>query len=376
VNQLVALDLPAGPEFVDHVKRIWDAGDAFTPMDPRLPKAERAAVFAALRPTAIVGADGLRSSLERGRPVEPGDAFVIATSGTTGFPKGVVHTHQSMRASAVATSAAINIDPAVDHWLACLPLAHIGGLSVVLRALCTETALTVHDGFDALAVTQAAREFGVTRVSLVTKALRQIDPAMFTTVLLGGAAPPADRPANCIATYGMTETGSGVVYERKPLDGVSLKIDEDGQIHIAGPMLLRAYRMYADDIDPKSSDGWFPTGDIGGFNADESLYVSGRVGDVIVTGGEKVWPSRVEPLLAQHPLVAEVVIAGRLDNEWGHVVVAHVVPSDPLNPPSLEALREVVKAKLPTWYAPKVLVVHSWFPKTALGKVRRAELRD
>ncbi len=376
MNELVAIEVPAGPEFVDCIRRIWDAGDAFAPIDPRLPNAERSAVLRSLRPSAIVSGDGERHPIADGRPVEPGDAFVIATSGTTGLPKGVVHTHTSMLASAHATSAALNIDPATDHWLGCLPIAHIGGLSVILRALATETKLTVHNGFDAAAVTTAATDSGVTRVSLVTRALQQIDPALFKTVLLGGAAPPADRPANCIATYGMTETGSGVVYERLPLANVELKIDDDEQIWIKGPMLLRAYRMHTEDIDPKTADGWFATGDVGGLRNDGSLFVTGRVGDVIVTGGEKVWPVRVEPLLATHPKVAEVAILGRQDEQWGHIVVAHVVPTDVTDPPTLDELRDHVKAHLPVWYAPKALQLHTAFPKTALGKVRRTELGD
>jgi o-succinylbenzoate---CoA ligase len=376
MNQLIALELVPGPAFVEAIQQIWSDGNAFAPIDPRLPMEERAHVLQSLRPAAVIAVDGERTALPDGRSVEPGDALVIATSGTTGFPKGVVHTHQSLQASAWATTRAVKIDPAVDHWLACLPLAHIGGLSVVLRAVLTGTRLTVHDGFDASAVTRAALHDGVTRVSLVTKALHQLDPTMFTTVLLGGAAPPADRPANCIATYGMTETGSGVVYEAHALEGVELRIDGEDQIWVRGPMLLRTYRVGTDDHDPKTADGWFATGDLGGWHDDGRLFVSGRQGDVIVTGGEKVWPARLEPLLSQCPGVAEAAITGRSDAHWGHIVVAHVVPSDETHPPTLDAVREFVKAALPVWYAPKDMVIHQQLPKTSLGKIKHAELRD
>ena len=127
--------------FVDALRRAWDAGDAVFPLDPRLPPAARQRVLAAARPD---------------EPVEAGDALVVATSGTTGDPKAAVLTHEAVAASARATSARLGVDPARAHWLACRPLAHVGGLSVVTRALVTGTPLTVHNGFDAAAVRAAA----------------------------------------------------------------------------------------------------------------------------------------------------------------------------------------------------------------------------
>ncbi len=376
MSELVLIDQPAGPRYLDAIKSVLDSGDAFAPIDPRLPALEREAVLAVLRPTAVIGPDDVRTPLRGGRPTEAGDAFVMTTSGTTGEPKAVVHTVASMHASALATTNALEIDPSNDRWLACLPVAHIGGLSVLLRSLCTATPVTVLPGFDAERVMHEALHGGATRVSLVTKALRLIDPAAFRTVLLGGAAPPADRAANCIATYGMTETGSGVVYERRALDSVELRVDEGGAIWVRGPMLLRAYRMHAHDTDPKTADGWFLTGDAGGLNADGSLFVSGRVGEVIVSGGEKIWPERVEPVLLSHPKVAEVAIAGRADPDWGAIVVAHIVPSDMFDPPSLHELRDLVKESLPVWYAPKAMELHATLPRTGSGKVRRSELGE
>src|SRR5688572_614178 len=190
VGRLVVVRAEAGPSFVDALLEAWEHGDAVLPLDPRLPPR------AASRLTESLGAD---------QPVDKGDAVVVPTSGTTGDPKGVVLTHDALRASATVTSARLEADPERDIWLSCLPLAHIGGLSVVVRSLLTGTSLT----FDP--------DAPATLVSLVPTQLRRMDVSRFRAVLLGGAAPPDDPPPNCIVTYGMTETGAGVVYDGRPL---------------------------------------------------------------------------------------------------------------------------------------------------------------
>lgn len=354
MNRLVVLDAVGTDGFVGALEAAWADGDAVLPLDPRLPAPARAAVLAAARVD---------------EPVEPRDALVMVTSGTTGEPKAAVLTHEAVTASAIATSHALGVDPERDRWLACLPLSHVGGLSVVTRALRTGTPLTVHDGFDARAVASAADE-GCTLTSLVPTALRRIDPGRFRRILVGGQAPPADRPVNVVATYGMTETGSGVVYDGVALDGVELRIEPDGEIHVRAPMLLRAYR---DGTDPKLPDGWFPTGDLGELR-DGQLTVHGRRGDLIITGGENVWPTAVERALASHPAVGEVAVVGRPDAEWGQRVVAVVVPRDPAAPPSLGELRAWAKEALPAYAAPTVLEVVRALPRTASGKVRRSDL--
>lgn len=356
MRRLVVVEARGTPAFVDRLRRAWDEGDAVLPLDPRLPGPARERVLAAARPE---------------EPVAEGDALVVATSGTTGDPKAVVLTHDAVAASARATSARLGVDPGADRWLACLPLAHVGGLSVVTRALLTGTPLTVHDGFDAGAV-EAAAAAGCTLVSLVPTALRRIDPSGFRTVLLGGSAMPDELPPNAVTTYGMTETGSGVVYDGRPLDGVEVRV-VDGEIHLRGPMLLRCYR---DGTDPKTADGWLPTGDMGTWDpATGRLRVFGRRGDMIVTGGENVWPTAVERVLERLPSVREVAVTGEPDPEWGQRVVALVVPADPAAPPTLGELRDAVRAELPAYAAPRALRLLDALPRTASGKVARARLR-
>lgn len=367
------LDLEAGHGFVDALLRVWEAGDAFFPIDRRLPKAEAERVVEVVRPTAVIESDGQRRRLDGGEPLEADDAVVIATSGTTGVPKAVIHTHGSVRASALATSKAIDVDPAADHWLACLPPAHVGGLSVILRALVTGTPLTVHQRFDPVETDQAARD-GANLVSLVTRALTQIDVAGFRRIVIGGAAPPPGLPDHVVATYGMTETGSGCVYGRYPIDGVQMQADEVGEIEIKADLLLRAYRTLEGEVDPLSHDGWFRTGDLGRIEEDGRVSIYGRAGDMIISGGENVHPVRVEQVLVTHPGVDEAVVLGRADPDWGHRVVACITTPADSTAPTLAELRELVKSELAAWNAPKELVLFDEFPKTALGKIRRSEL--
>lgn len=340
MRRLVPL-IAEGRAFVAALQRTWANGDAVLPIDPRLP---------------APAVDALVAAMRLDDDVEPGDALVVATSGTTGEPKGVVLTHDAVVASATATSTRLAVDPFSDRWLSVLPLAHVGGLGVVTRALLTDTPLTF-DPDDPRA----------TLVAMVATQMGRTDVARFRAVVLGGAAPPRNLPANAVTTYGMTETGSGVVYDGVPLDGVEVRA-VDGELHVRGPMLLRAYR---DGTDPKDAAGWLPTGDAGDV-VDGHVVVQGRIGDVIVTGGEKVWPDPVEAALRDAPGVVDVAITGVPDDEWGQRVVAYVVAD--VDPPSLDALRDAVKAVLPPWFAPKQLVLVTSLPRTALGKVQRGRL--
>jgi len=165
----------------------------------------------------------------------------------------------------------------------------------------------------------------------------------------------------------MTETGSGVVYDGVPLDGVEVRIDDDAEVWLRGPMLLRSYR---DGTRPFDADGWLPTGDLGRWLDDGRLHVDGRRGDLIITGGENVWPEAVEAVLSTHPAVAEAMVRGVADDEWGQVVEAVIVPSGAA--PTLDEIRAYVKESQPAFMAPRSIRIVDALPRTALGKLQRS----
>jgi O-succinylbenzoic acid--CoA ligase len=378
-NRLRAVSLPAGEAFLRALDDAWDTGDAVLPLAPDLPAAAAEAVVDALRPHVLVDADGVHP-LTGGVAVEPEVAAVVVTSGSTGAPKGVELTHAALAASADATIARLGVD-ARDVWLCCLPVSHVGGLQVLLRARRTGGEVIVHPRFDTDAVAAALE---ATVVSLVPTQLYRLlaagaDLARFRWILLGGAAPPGElleraaaAGARLVVTYGMTETCGGCVYDGVPLDGVEVDVTAGGSIRIRGATRFARYRLddarTAAAVDPS---GWFVTGDLGAFK-DGRLMVHGRTDDVIVTGGENVAAGAVAAVLAAHPAVAEVAVVARADPEWGQRLVAVVVPDG--TPPTLEAMRDWVAERMPRSHAPGELVVVDALPLLPNGKVDRRAL--
>ena len=364
--RLIALDMPASTTFVDLVQGAWSNGDAVLPIDQRLPLTSKKMLLDTMAPSEIIDASFTASSLPNGRPMQDGDALVIASSGSTGSPKGIIHTHSSLLSGAKASASRLQLT-SDNHWLVCIPVSHVGGFSVISRALHTGAALTLLPAFDVAAVQDAAKN-GATHTSLVATALSRIDTSLFKSILLGGSSAPEHLPSNVITTYGMTETGGGVVYNGQPLDNVEIKI-VDGEIFLRCPMLMRAYR---DNQTISVEDGWYATGDIGEIDNNGKLSVYGRQTDMIITGGENVWPSAVENSLTSHPLVNQIVVRGMPDTTWGQRVVAYVVLNDATQTSGvklLSDLRDHVKQTLPAFCAPQQIIVVAEIPRTSLGKV-------
>ena len=381
---LVALQLRAGPGWLPAAEAIWDSGDAVLPVPADASQASLTRAMRAFRPSAIVTATG-REELDGGVGVEPGTAVVIATSGSTGDPKGVVLSHAALTASATASLDRLGAT-ASDRWLCCLPLDHVAGLQVLLRSKLAGVEPVVHERFSVNAV---AAERDVAFVSPVPTMLRRLldahaDLRHLKAVLLGGAAPGAqllDDAARAgmpvVTTYGMTETSGGCVYDGRRLDCAEIAIQEEdadtgaGRIYITGPMLFSGYRLRADLTSAAMRDQWLRTNDLGRI-VDGRLEVLGRADDVIVTGGRNVSGDWIAQLLERHPNVVEAAVAGREDREWGQRVVAFVVPRD--HQVSLEEVRRYLSGHAPAYAAPRELVLLDELPRLPNGKVDRIAL--
>jgi o-succinylbenzoate---CoA ligase len=370
----------AGSAALAAFDRAWASGAAVLPLDPHADRASTHAVAVALGAAEIV--DGPATTpLPDAVSVPDGTALVVRTSGTTGVPRGVVLSHEALRASVTASLRRLACEPD-DRWLCVLPLHHVAGVLVTMRARALGSDPIVHASFD---VTAIARETAATHVALVPTMLHRlldggVDVSRYRCILLGGAAPPpalleraSAAGARVVTTYGMTETAGGCVYDGVPLDGVGAAIDVDSRVLLRGPVLATGYRT-GHTHEQLTTDGWLRTGDLGHWSGGR-LVVTGRADDVIVTGGVNVPADGVATILQGHAAVADASVIGVDDPEWGQRLVAYVVPADPTRPPSGEQLRAFVRAQSAPAYAPREVIVVSELPRTSLGKVDRNALR-
>ncbi len=348
-----------------------------------------------------------------GATIEPDRAHsVIYTSGTTGRPKGAILTHGNFYWSAVASAANIGVE-AGDRWLACMPLFHVGGLSILLRSAIYGTTAVIHERFDEARAVRALREERITLASLVATMLqRMFDldaepyPSSIRAVLLGGGPAPRTlledargRGLPVLQTYGLTETASQVATLaptdalRKlgsaglPLLSSSVRVEVDGrvaepgevgEIVVAGPTVCAGYLHRHDATAEAIRDGWLHTGDLGSLDEEGYLYVADRRDDLIVTGGENVYPAEVEAALAEHPDVDECAVIGLPDKRWGTRVVAVAVPRAATEGASLaETLEAHLRERLAGYKVPRHIEL--WqepLPRTASGKLQRHLVRE
>ena len=327
----------------------------------------------------------------------PGLAVVVGTSGSTGTSKLALLTVDALRASARATHARLG---GPGQWLLALPPHHVAGLQVLLRSLDAGTepvAMDLTGGFAGTAFCDAAARLhhGLRRyTSLVpTQLVRLLDHPggeeslrSLDAVLVGGAGLPpllrtrAERAGiRLVATYGMSETAGGCVYDGIPLEGTTVSLDEEGRVHLAGATLASGY-LGAPDLTATAfttaRDGtrWFRTDDVGRFDDDRRLHVEGRVDDLVTTGGLKVAPRLVEEAIAEHvPGVAEVVVVGSPDPTWGEAVSALLVlePGSTAPRPTVDDVRSLLRDTLPAHALPRRVLVAAAIPSRGPGKPDR-----
>lgn len=297
-------------------------------------------------------------------------AAVIHTSGTEGRPKAALLSRRALAAHASASGAVIPFAPG-DRWLACLPLAHVGGLMILVRALAARATAFLAPRFDPA--------IDATHISLVPSQLaRHLDELRARIVLVGGAAcPPAlvararDRKIPLRLTWGCTEACSQVATWRDenddgcgaPLPGFEVRSDDE-RLLVRGPSLFSGYAG-------SPHEGWLDTGDLGFVDERGRVHVRGRRGDRIVTGGEKVDPVEVEHALLASAGIREAGVFGVEDARWGHVVAAAIVAGDAFDEP---ALARDLRARLAPFKRPRLLARVDSLPVTAAGKLDRRAL--
>jgi O-succinylbenzoic acid--CoA ligase len=363
VKALLAIDLTLGHELEKAIRLCVETGEAFCILDQRLSLRRRGEELSLLGATAVLDVAG-RHPRREGQLVDDDVGLVMLTSGSSGKPKAAELTWGALRASAELTQRTLRgeTDPV---WFPYLPANHIGGLAVLLRAILGEASLY----WSPTTSLDEAPNYGATHVALVRTQLVRHDVSGYSRVLLGGARPPGELPPNVVTTWGMTETGSGIVYDGLALDVASV----NGELVVRSPTLFRSYRSAARPsvIGPDGRDDWFPTGD-GGDVVNEKVRVRGRLGFVITTGGEKLWPEDLEAIVATLEHVRDVAVTSQSDDEWGERVVALVV-GDGVN--VNQEIGAVASERIGPWAKPKEIRYVTAIPRTSNGKIRRQELR-
>ena len=335
---------------------------------------------------------------------------IIYTSGTTGNPKGVLLTNGNHWWSAVGSALNLGLD-IQDRWLAVLPLFHVSGLSILMKSVIYGMTVVLEDSFDAATVNQLIFHKKVTIVSVVSvmlqKMIEELEDQRFPNhlrcVLLGGGPAPKplleksrDKDIPVFQTYGMTETASQIVTlspeymltklgsAGKSLFPSQLRIEKDGQeaginvvgeIVVKGPNVTMGYYLREDKTLEVIKDGWLYTGDLGYVDHEGFLYVVDRRTDLIISGGENIYPAEIESVLMGHPFVKEAGVTGVSHEKWGQVPVAFII-TESGKTVSDQELKIYCEQQLARYKIPQSFYFIDELPRNASNKLVRRKLQD
>jgi O-succinylbenzoic acid--CoA ligase len=346
-----------------------------------------------IRPGADAGGDREHRQSRTVRLADP--QAIVYTSATSGRPKGVMLSFGNHWWSAVGSVLNLGLHRD-DRWLAPLPLYHVGGMSILWRSVIYGMTAVVLERFDPAEVNRAIDEDGVTIASVVSTMLqRMLDvrgdrqyPAALRAVLLGGGPASPALIERCLAlgvpvapTYGLTEAASQVatllpdeVRRRRgsagrPLLPNEVRVD-NGEILVRGPAVMMGYADRPDATARVLTDGWLRTGDLGYLDEDGYLYVLDRREDLVISGGENIYPAEVEAVLREHPAVDDAAVAGLPDATWGQVAAAAVV-CRPGASVSEAALIAHCEARLARYKVPRMIAFVADLPRSSGGKILR-----
>ncbi|WP_018782036.1 o-succinylbenzoate--CoA ligase [Bacillus sp. 95MFCvi2.1] len=332
---------------------------------------------------------------------------IIYTSGTTGKPKGVILTYGNHWASAVGSSLNLGLRDD-DCWLACMPMFHVGGLSLLMKNIMYGMRILLVPKYDPDFIHEAIKTRGITIISVVSKMLMDLlerlgeetYPSSLRCMLLGGGPAPKPLLETCVTkgipvyqTYGMTETSSQICTlsadymltkvgsAGKTLFSCQLRIEKDGEvvppnvegeIVVKGPNVTHGYFKREDATRETIIDGWLHTGDLGYLDEEGFLYVLDRRSDLIISGGENIYPAQIEEVLLANPKVAEAGVVGKADEQWGQVPAAFIVKADDITE---EELIKFCEEKLARYKVPREVHFLLELPRNASRKLLRRELR-
>ena len=391
---------------------VWRAGGVLVPLNPRLgaPEMEAIASRSGARLAVRITPDGAIEIEERpaGAPEDADLAAIAYTSGTTGSPKGVEITHSNMMWAAAAVMHTRRDGPnAVAAMVS--PIGHLPVFVSHYLARLLSGGTVVAASFDPDRLARMLAEHGITDLPLVpamvAPLLERTAPAglRLRKVTVGSALTPIEvkealaarfPEAEIIEAYGQTESTDGLTMsvgrealERpgtvgrphvliplaiRRVDGSFADPGEVGELVCQGPTVMRGYRDDPEATRTALRDGWLHTGDLGRMDEEGFVYVTGRLKEIIISGGENISPEEVEAALRDHPAVAEVAVFGLADARFGEQVAAAVVARQPVEQ---DALVEHVTHRLARFKRPRRIFFVDALPKTAAGKVRRNALR-